>query len=58
MKEVWGALSGDPYASAAGRRDRLAGKIQEQRGLSRQKADRQLEDFMTRNRNWWDLSGH
>jgi hypothetical protein len=25
-------------------------------GISKQEAARQLEDFMSRNRNWWDLS--
>lgn len=56
VKEQWGTLTGDPVAAAAGRRDRLLGRIQEQRGISKQEADRQLSDFMRRNRNWWDLS--
>ena len=57
LKEQWGRLAGDPRALAAGKSDRFAGKILEQRGISAQEADRQLEDFMRRNRNWWDLSG-
>jgi uncharacterized protein YjbJ (UPF0337 family) len=57
LKEHWGKLNEDPRAVAAGTRDQLAGRIQEQRGLSRQDADRQLEDFMRRNRNWWNLTG-
>jgi uncharacterized protein YjbJ (UPF0337 family) len=57
VKQQWGALTADQQAVAAGARDRILGKVQEQRGLSRQEADRQLEDFMNRNRNWWDLSG-
>jgi uncharacterized protein YjbJ (UPF0337 family) len=56
LKEHWGTLTDDPLAAAAGRRDRLAGRIQEQRGISKQEAARQLEDFMSRNRNWRDLS--
>jgi uncharacterized protein YjbJ (UPF0337 family) len=55
-KEQWGTLTDDPLAVAAGKRDRLAGRTQEQRGISRQEADRHFEDFMNRNRNWWDLS--
>lgn len=55
-KERWGMLTGDPLAVAAGTRDRVAGRILEQRGISKQEADRQLEDFMSRNRNWRDLS--
>lgn len=56
VKERWGTLTGDSLAAAAGTRDQLAGRIQEQRGIAKQEADRQLEDFMNRNRNWWDLS--
>jgi len=57
LKEYWGRLAGDPRAVAAGKSDRFAGRILEQRGISAQEADRQLADFMRRNRNWWDLSG-
>ena len=56
LMECWGALSRDPVAAAAGRRGRLAGRIQEQRGISRQAAERQIEDFMSRNRNWTNIS--
>ena len=56
VKEQWGTLTGDPFMVAAGTRERLFGRIQEQRGLSKREADRQLRDFMRRNRNWWDLS--
>jgi uncharacterized protein YjbJ (UPF0337 family) len=56
LKVQWGRLSGDPRAVAAGKSDQFAGRILEQRGLSAQEAGRQLQDFMRRNRNWWDLS--
>jgi len=56
VTERWGALIGDPLVVAAGRRDRLAGRIEEQRGILRQQADRQLANFMSRNRDWQDLS--
>ena len=56
LRECWGALIKDPVAIAIGRRDRLAGRIQAQRGISKQDADRQIEDFQHRNRNWWDIS--
>ena len=56
LMECWGALSRDPAAAAAGRRGRLAGRIQELRGISKQNADRQIEDFMSRNRNWTNIS--
>ena len=54
-QQQWGTLTGEPLAVAAGTRERLAGRIQEQRGIAKQEADRQLEDFMSRNRKWWDL---
>ena len=57
LKEKWGRLAGDPRTVAAGRSDRFAGRILEQRGLSAAESDRQLAEFMRRNRNWWDLSG-
>ena len=56
LKERWGTLSGDPLAVAAGTRDRSAGRIEKQRGIAKQQAERQLDDFMSRNRNWQDLS--
>jgi uncharacterized protein YjbJ (UPF0337 family) len=58
LKEQLGRLAGDSRKTAAGKRDTLAGKVLEQRGIAAQDSARQLEDFMRRNRNWWDLSGH
>ena len=49
-------LSIDPLTAAAGRRDRLAGRIQEQRGIAKEETERELKDFLARNRNWRDLS--
>jgi uncharacterized protein YjbJ (UPF0337 family) len=57
VRQRWGALTEDRLAVAAGARDRILGRVQEQRGISRQEADRQLDEFMNRNRNWWDLTG-
>ena len=56
MAERWGTLIGDPLMIDAGARDQLLGRIQEQRGASKEEADRQLTDFIKRNRNWSDLS--
>ena len=56
MQEHWGALIDDPAAAAAGRRGRLAGRVLEQRGIYKQQAARQLEQFLVRNRNWQDSS--
>jgi uncharacterized protein YjbJ (UPF0337 family) len=57
LKQRWGRFCDDPGAVAAGTRERLAGRIQEQRGASKERSDRQLEDFLRRNRNWWNLPG-
>jgi uncharacterized protein YjbJ (UPF0337 family) len=56
LKESWGILRVDPMIAAAGRRDRIAGRIQEQRGSAKERTERALKDFLTRNRNWQDLS--
>ena len=55
-RTYWGALTGDSVAIAAGARDRLAGRIQQQRGNSKQAADQQLAQFLYRNRKWSDPS--
>jgi uncharacterized protein YjbJ (UPF0337 family) len=52
----WGTMTKDPFAIAAGTRDKLAGRVQEQRGNSKAVADRQLAEFRSRNRKWLDLS--
>lgn len=56
LKECWGKLAGNPRAAAAGKSERFAGRILEQRGLSAAESDRQLAEFMRRNRNWSDVS--
>ena len=57
LKVQWGRLTGDARTVASGTSDRFAGRILEQRGLSAQESQRQLTDFMRRNRNWWNLTG-
>ena len=52
VKEQWGRLTDDPQREFAGRRDQLAGRIQERNGISKEEAARQLRDFLDRNRNW------
>lgn len=55
MMGRWGKLTNNPLMVTAGARDRRAGRIQEQYGVSKEEAARQLKDFLDRNRNW-DLS--
>ena len=49
VKEQWGKLTDDDLDVINGRRDQLAGKIQERHGVARDEAERQLKDFETRN---------
>ena len=51
-QEVWGSLTNDPQREFAGRRDQIAGRIQERYGISKEQAARQLKEFLDRNRNW------
>jgi len=55
VREWWGELTHDPLDAAAGRRDRIAGRIQERNGSYKEEAALQLKEFLHRNRNW-DLS--
>jgi uncharacterized protein YjbJ (UPF0337 family) len=49
VKQQWGKLTDDDLDVIAGRRDELAGKIQERHGVARDEAERQLKDFESRN---------
>jgi len=44
-KENWGKLSDDDLAKISGKRDQLAGKIQEASGITRREADKQIWDW-------------
>ena len=56
IREQWGKLTANPLGVAAGRRERRFGRLQEQYGASMENAERQLEEFLARNRDW-DVSG-
>ncbi len=49
VKEQWGKLTDDDLDVISGRRDQLAGKIQERHGVARDEAEKQIKDFETRN---------
>jgi len=55
LREQWGKLLGNESGVDAGRRDQLAGSIQVRQGISKEEIERQLSDFLDRNRDW-DLS--
>lgn len=52
-KEQWGKLTDDELAVVAGRRDQLAGKIQEHYGVARDEADRQIDAWRNRANDLW-----
>jgi uncharacterized protein YjbJ (UPF0337 family) len=48
IKEQWGKLSDDQIEQIAGKRDQLVGRIQEQYGIERDVAERQVRHWETR----------
>jgi uncharacterized protein YjbJ (UPF0337 family) len=44
----WGKLTGDDLDVVQGRRKELAGKIQERYGKSREEAEREIDEWITR----------
>ncbi len=44
-KEFWGELTGDDLDFIAGQRERLIGQLEEKYGMSREEAEKQVEDF-------------
>jgi len=46
VKAKWGKLTDDDLTVIAGKRDELAGKIQERYGYEKDKAEKELDDFM------------
>ena len=45
VKSQWGKLTDDQLTVIAGKRDQLAGKIQEAYGVSKDEAEQQIKDF-------------
>lgn len=52
VRAQWSRFTGDESGVNAGKRDQLAGSIQELHGLSKEESARQLREFLRRNRNW------
>jgi uncharacterized protein YjbJ (UPF0337 family) len=48
VKEQWGKLTDDDLTVVAGKRDQLAGKIQERYGYAKDKADQEISAFERR----------
>ena len=49
VNEQWGKLTDDQLDRIAGKRDQLVGKIQENYGIARDEAERQVKDWENRN---------
>ncbi len=49
VKEQWGKLTDDHLDVIAGKRDQLAGSIQESYGVGKDEAEKQIQDWETRN---------
>jgi uncharacterized protein YjbJ (UPF0337 family) len=52
VKEQWGKLTDSDFDVINGRRDVLAGRIQERYGIARDEAERQINDWL--GRDDWD----
>lgn len=45
VKEKWADLTDDDLTAIEGRRDQLAGKLQERYGYAKERAERELDEF-------------
>jgi uncharacterized protein YjbJ (UPF0337 family) len=52
-KEQWGKLTSDDFDVVAGRRDQLAGKIQERYGIAKDEAEKQVNDWLLKATDAW-----
>lgn len=52
-KEQWGKLTDDDLTVIAGRRDQLAGKIQERYGVAVEDAERQITEWTRKATDAW-----
>lgn len=46
IKEKWGKLTDDDLTVIAGKRDALAGRLQERYGIAKDEAEKQLDEFL------------
>lgn len=48
VKEKWGKLTDDDLKVLEGRRDQLAGKLQERYGYTKEQVEKEMNDFANR----------
>ena len=54
IREQWGRLTDDEFDEIAGKRDRLAGNLQNSYGIAKDEAEKQIKDFEAKcERNQW-----
>lgn len=46
IRRQWGKLTDDDLDRIAGKQDQLAGKLQERYGIARDKAEREIKDWL------------
>ena len=46
VKQKWGKLTDDDLDKLVGRRDQLIGKIQERKGIARDKAEKEVNEWI------------
>ncbi len=46
VKEKWGKLTDDDLTTIAGKRDQLAGMIQEHYGVAKEQAEKDVDEFV------------
>lgn len=56
LRERWGGLIADRRCVDEGRREQSAGRAQELYGINKEKLQRELNEFLYRNRRW-DIPG-
>jgi uncharacterized protein YjbJ (UPF0337 family) len=52
-KQQWGKLTDDDLTTVAGRREELAGKVQERYGIARDAARKQVDDWVNKADDSW-----
>ena len=53
VKEQWAKLTDDDCDVVAGRREQLAGKIQERYGLAKDEAEKQVHEWQSKASSHW-----
>lgn len=51
IREKWGKLTDNDVTTLKGKRDKLSGVIQEKYGLKKEKAEKEIDEFLAKLRN-------